>query len=186
MVGRGVQLPRPQGPRHSDAEEPRQARSCSSAAAASRPPGARPGSGCRSCLPRTSRAPGVLQEQCAEHGTTGFIIMPPEETPLTLARRGPGQGVGRARRAPAARGEAVPELADRRHPLRGVLASASTVEELRAEGIYRICIPTRRSSGASSTATSPRWCCTRCAAAYRSTAPGTRCKLYIDKVLPAL
>jgi alkanesulfonate monooxygenase SsuD/methylene tetrahydromethanopterin reductase-like flavin-dependent oxidoreductase (luciferase family) len=79
-------------------------------------------------------------EQCAEHGTTGFVIMPPEQTTLTLLSEDPDK-------AWAELGENLLHEASRYQSWQtadihsAVSSHASTVEELRAEGIYRIFSP---------------------------------------------
>lgn len=80
------------------------------------------------------------EEQCAEHGTTPFMIMPPEHTTLTILAEDPGQ-------AWAELGHHLLHEAQRYQSWQtadihsAVSSKASNVEELRAEGIYRILSP---------------------------------------------
>jgi alkanesulfonate monooxygenase SsuD/methylene tetrahydromethanopterin reductase-like flavin-dependent oxidoreductase (luciferase family) len=79
-------------------------------------------------------------EQCAEHGTTPFMIMPPAQTSLTIIQEDPDQ-------AWAELGHHMLHEAQRYQSWQtddvhsAVASHASTVEELRAEGIYRILSP---------------------------------------------
>jgi alkanesulfonate monooxygenase SsuD/methylene tetrahydromethanopterin reductase-like flavin-dependent oxidoreductase (luciferase family) len=80
------------------------------------------------------------EEQCAEHGTTPFMIMPPANTALTLIAEDPD-------RAWAELGHHLLHEASRYQSWQtgdvhsAVASHASTAEELRAEGIYRILAP---------------------------------------------
>jgi alkanesulfonate monooxygenase SsuD/methylene tetrahydromethanopterin reductase-like flavin-dependent oxidoreductase (luciferase family) len=79
-------------------------------------------------------------EQCAEHGTTPFMIMPPEETALTLIQEDPDKAW--AELGPHLLHEASRYQSWQTDDIHSAVASkASTVEELRAEGIYRILSP---------------------------------------------
>jgi alkanesulfonate monooxygenase SsuD/methylene tetrahydromethanopterin reductase-like flavin-dependent oxidoreductase (luciferase family) len=79
-------------------------------------------------------------EQCAEHGTTPFLIMPPENTALTLIQEDPDK-------AWAELGDNLLHEAQRYQSWQtadvhsAVSSKATTAEELRAEGIYRILSP---------------------------------------------
>jgi alkanesulfonate monooxygenase SsuD/methylene tetrahydromethanopterin reductase-like flavin-dependent oxidoreductase (luciferase family) len=79
-------------------------------------------------------------EQCAEHGTTPFLIMPPANTALTLIQEDPDK-------AWAELGHHLLHEASRYQSWQtgdvhsAVASHASTAEELRAEGIYRILSP---------------------------------------------
>jgi alkanesulfonate monooxygenase SsuD/methylene tetrahydromethanopterin reductase-like flavin-dependent oxidoreductase (luciferase family) len=80
------------------------------------------------------------EEQCAEHGTTPFLIMPPADTTLTLIAEDPDQAwaelghhlLHEARRYQSWQTEDIHSA---------VSSKATTAEELRAEGIYRILSP---------------------------------------------
>jgi alkanesulfonate monooxygenase SsuD/methylene tetrahydromethanopterin reductase-like flavin-dependent oxidoreductase (luciferase family) len=79
-------------------------------------------------------------EQCAEHGTTPFLIMPPAETSLTIIQEDPDKAwaeLGHHLLHEASRYQSW--QTDDVHS--AVASHASTVEELRAEGIYRILSP---------------------------------------------
>jgi alkanesulfonate monooxygenase SsuD/methylene tetrahydromethanopterin reductase-like flavin-dependent oxidoreductase (luciferase family) len=80
------------------------------------------------------------EEQCAEHGTTPFMIMPPENTSLTLLAEDPDK-------AWAELGHHLLHEAERYQSWQtadihsAVSSKATTAEELRAEGIYQILSP---------------------------------------------
>jgi len=80
------------------------------------------------------------EEQCAEHGTTPFMIMPPENTALTVLAEDPDK-------AWAELGHHLLHEAQRYQSWQtgdihsAVASHATNVEELRAEGIYRILSP---------------------------------------------
>jgi alkanesulfonate monooxygenase SsuD/methylene tetrahydromethanopterin reductase-like flavin-dependent oxidoreductase (luciferase family) len=80
------------------------------------------------------------REQCAEHGTTPLLIMPPAKTSLTLLADDPDK-------AWAELGHHLLHEATRYQSWQtgdvhsAVASNAATVEELRAEGIYRILSP---------------------------------------------
>ncbi|MBV9870030.1 MAG: LLM class flavin-dependent oxidoreductase [Frankiaceae bacterium] len=79
-------------------------------------------------------------EQCAENGTTPFLIMPPAETALTIIQEDPDKAwaeLGHHLLHEASRYQSW--QTDDVHS--AVASHASTVEELRAEGIYRILSP---------------------------------------------
>ncbi|HVU60607.1 MAG TPA: LLM class flavin-dependent oxidoreductase [Mycobacteriales bacterium] len=124
-------------------------------------------------------------EQCAEHGTTGFIIMPPERTCLTLLAEDPDKawnelGEHLLHEAKRYQSWQTPDVHS------AVSSHASTVEELRAEGIYRICSPDEAIA----------WCkeqgdwATMVLHPLCGGVPVERgwdtVNLYVDKVLPAL
>jgi alkanesulfonate monooxygenase SsuD/methylene tetrahydromethanopterin reductase-like flavin-dependent oxidoreductase (luciferase family) len=80
------------------------------------------------------------QEQCAEHGTTGFVILPPEHTSLTLLSEDPDKAwheLGHHLLHEARRYQSwqTPDVHSAVH------SEATTTEELRAEGIYQILSP---------------------------------------------
>jgi alkanesulfonate monooxygenase SsuD/methylene tetrahydromethanopterin reductase-like flavin-dependent oxidoreductase (luciferase family) len=79
-------------------------------------------------------------DQCAEHGTSGFIMMPPERTNLTILAEDPDKGW-------AELGEHLLYEAQRYQSWQtadihsAVSSKATNVDELRAEGIYEILSP---------------------------------------------
>lgn len=80
------------------------------------------------------------QQQCAEHGTSGFVILPPEHTALTLLAEDPDAAwaeLGHHLLHEARRYQSW-QTADVHS---AVSSSATTVDELRAEGIYEILSP---------------------------------------------
>jgi alkanesulfonate monooxygenase SsuD/methylene tetrahydromethanopterin reductase-like flavin-dependent oxidoreductase (luciferase family) len=124
-------------------------------------------------------------EQCAEHGTTPFLIMPPADTALTLIQEDPDK-------AWAELGHHLLHEASKYQSWQtgdvhsAVASHASTVEELRAEGIYRILSPeqaieTCKAEGDFATMILHPLC---------GGMPVERgwdtVSLYVDKVLPAL
>jgi alkanesulfonate monooxygenase SsuD/methylene tetrahydromethanopterin reductase-like flavin-dependent oxidoreductase (luciferase family) len=80
------------------------------------------------------------EEQCAEHGTRGFVILPPEHTALTILDEDPDQ-------AWAELGHHLLHEAQRYQSWQtadihsAVSSKASSIAELRAEGIYEILSP---------------------------------------------
>jgi hypothetical protein len=80
------------------------------------------------------------EQLCAEHGTTGFVILPPEHTSMTLLAEDPDK-------AWAELGHHLLHEATRYQSWQtgdihsAVASNATTVEELRAEGIYEILSP---------------------------------------------
>ncbi len=80
------------------------------------------------------------EEQCKEHGTTPFMIMPPEKTTLTLIAEDPDKAW--AELGDHLLHEALTYQSWQTGDIHSAVAShASNVEELRAEGIYRILAP---------------------------------------------
>ena len=80
------------------------------------------------------------EEQCAEHGTEGFVILPPEHTSLTILAEDPDQGwaeLGHHLLHEAQRYQSW-QTADIHS---AVSSKAGTVDELRTEGIYEILSP---------------------------------------------
>ncbi len=78
--------------------------------------------------------------QCAEHGTNGFVILPPKRTSLTLLAKDPDAAwadLGHHLLHEAQRYQSwqTPDVHS------AVASTATTVEELRAEGIYEILSP---------------------------------------------
>ena len=126
-------------------------------------------------------------EQCAEHGTQGFCMMPGERAPSCSRRRGPRQGVGRARPALLARGRRTyagwqtPDI-----KLGGALATPRTVDELRAEGMYQVSSPPTRSSSAANAQGRRRSFNLHplCGGMPIDEGVGESLQLYVDKVLP--
>ncbi|HVS67735.1 MAG TPA: LLM class flavin-dependent oxidoreductase [Mycobacteriales bacterium] len=125
------------------------------------------------------------EEQCLEHGTSGFVIMPPGETRLTLLSNDPDRawnelGEHLLHEARQYQSWQTPDIHS------AVSSKASTVEELRAEGIYRILSPEQ----------AIEWCkkegefATMVLHPLCGGVPVDRgwetLRLYIDKVLPAL
>ena len=88
-------------------------------------------------LPELQR---YYEEQCVEQGTEGFVILPPEHTSLTILAEDPD-------RAWAELGHHLLHEAQRYQSWQtadihsAVSSKATTVEELRAEGIYEILSP---------------------------------------------
>ncbi|HVY09954.1 MAG TPA: LLM class flavin-dependent oxidoreductase [Mycobacteriales bacterium] len=124
-------------------------------------------------------------EQCAEHGTTGFMIMPPEHTTLTLLSEDPDKawhelGDHLLHEARQYQSWQTPDIHS------AVSSHAGTVDELRAEGIYRILSPEQAID----------WCkeqgdfATMVLHPLCGGVPVERgwdtVNLYVDKVLPAL
>lgn len=125
------------------------------------------------------------EEQCAEHGTTGFVILPPEHTSLTILAEDPDK-------AWAELGHHLLHEAQRYQSWQtadihsAVSSKASNVDELRAEGIYEILSPDQtiarcREQGDFATMVLHPLC---------GGIPVDRgwdtVSLYVDKVLPAL
>jgi alkanesulfonate monooxygenase SsuD/methylene tetrahydromethanopterin reductase-like flavin-dependent oxidoreductase (luciferase family) len=125
------------------------------------------------------------QEQCVEHNTSGFVIMPPEETRLTLLSNDPDRawdelGEHLLHEASQYQSWQTPDIHS------AVSSHATTVDELRAEGIYRIMSPDE----------AIEWCnkegefATMVLHPLCGGVPVDRgwetLRLYIDKVLPAL
>ena len=125
------------------------------------------------------------KEQCAEHGTTPFMIMPPEDTSLTLLDEDPDK-------AWAELGHHLLHEAQRYQSWQtadihsAVSSKATNVEELRAEGIYRILSPeqaiaTCKEQGDFATMILHPLC-----GGIPVDAGWDTVNLYVDKVLPAL
>jgi alkanesulfonate monooxygenase SsuD/methylene tetrahydromethanopterin reductase-like flavin-dependent oxidoreductase (luciferase family) len=80
------------------------------------------------------------EEQCEANGTKGFVILPPEHTALTVLAEDPDEGW-------AALGDHLLHEARQYQSWQtpdihsAVSSKATTVEELRAEGIYEILSP---------------------------------------------
>jgi alkanesulfonate monooxygenase SsuD/methylene tetrahydromethanopterin reductase-like flavin-dependent oxidoreductase (luciferase family) len=125
------------------------------------------------------------EEQCREHGTTGFMIMPPEHTTLTLLAEDPDK-------AWAELGHHLLHEAQRYQSWQtsdihsAVSSKATNADELRAEGIYEILSPDEaiakcRAGGDFTTMVLHPLC---------GGVPVDRgwdtVNLYVDKVLPAL
>lgn len=125
------------------------------------------------------------EEQCAENGTQGFVILPPEHTSLTLLAEDP-------EKAWAELGHHLLHEAQRYQSWQtadvhsAVSSKATTAEELRAEGIYEILSPDQaiarcREQGDFATMVLHPMC---------GGIPVERgwdtVNLYVDKVLPAL
>lgn len=125
------------------------------------------------------------EAQCAEHGTAPFMIMPPENTSLTLLADDPDK-------AWAELGHHLLHEASRYQSWQtgdvhsAVASHAHTVDELRAEGIYRILSPEQtieicKAEGAFASMVLHPLC---------GGIPVERgwdtVNLYVDKVLPAL
>jgi alkanesulfonate monooxygenase SsuD/methylene tetrahydromethanopterin reductase-like flavin-dependent oxidoreductase (luciferase family) len=125
------------------------------------------------------------EQQCEEHGTTPVMIMPPEKTTLTLIAEDPDK-------AWAELGEHLLHEALRYQSWQtgdihsAVASHASNVDELRAEGIYRILAPEQaveicQAEGAFATMVLHPLC---------GGVPIERgwdtVNLYVEKVLPAL
>jgi alkanesulfonate monooxygenase SsuD/methylene tetrahydromethanopterin reductase-like flavin-dependent oxidoreductase (luciferase family) len=125
------------------------------------------------------------EEQCAEYGTAGFVILPPEHTSLTILAEDPD-------RAWAELGHHLLHEAHRYQSWQtddihsAVSSKATNLEELRAEGIYEILSPDQaiarcREQGDFATMVLHPLC---------GGIPVDRgwdtLNLYIDKVLPAL
>jgi alkanesulfonate monooxygenase SsuD/methylene tetrahydromethanopterin reductase-like flavin-dependent oxidoreductase (luciferase family) len=88
-------------------------------------------------LPELQR---YYEEQCAEHGTNSFVILPPEHTSLTILAEDPDQAwseLGHHLLHEAQRYQSW-QTADIHS---AVSSTASTIDELRAEGIYEILSP---------------------------------------------
>jgi len=84
--------------------------------------------------------PAYYEAQCAEHGTKGFVILPPERTSLTLLAVDPDDAwaeLGHHLLHEAQRYQSwqTPDIHS------AVSSTATTVEELRTEGIYEILSP---------------------------------------------
>lgn len=80
------------------------------------------------------------QEQCAEHGTTAFSLMPGEETVMLHVATDPDKAW--AEIGPHFLHEAMTYAGWQTPDIRSAVHShATTVEELRAEGIYQILTP---------------------------------------------
>jgi alkanesulfonate monooxygenase SsuD/methylene tetrahydromethanopterin reductase-like flavin-dependent oxidoreductase (luciferase family) len=125
------------------------------------------------------------EQQCAEHGTSGFVILPPEHTSLTVLAEDPD-------RAWAELGHHLLHEAQQYQTWQtadihsAVSSTATTVAELRAEGIYEILSPDQavarcREQGDFTTMVLHPLC---------GGIPVDRgwdtVNLYVDKVLPAL
>jgi alkanesulfonate monooxygenase SsuD/methylene tetrahydromethanopterin reductase-like flavin-dependent oxidoreductase (luciferase family) len=125
------------------------------------------------------------EEQCASYGTTGFVILPPEQTSLTLLSEDPDKawhelGDNLLHEARRYQSWQTPDVHS------AVSSKATTVEELRREGIYRILSPEEAVS----------WC--RAEGDFATVVLHPLCggvpvergwdtvNLYVDKVLPAL
>ncbi|HEX3823624.1 MAG TPA: LLM class flavin-dependent oxidoreductase [Mycobacteriales bacterium] len=125
------------------------------------------------------------EQRCAEHGTTGFVILPPEHTSMTLLAEDPDK-------AWAELGHHLLHEATRYQSWQtgdihsAVASNATTVEELRSEGIYEILSPDQaiarcKEQGPFATMVLHPLC---------GGVPVDRgwdtVNLYVDKVLPAL
>ena len=123
------------------------------------------------------------EAQCAEFGTSGFVIMPPDDTTLVFVAEKPdlaweelGEHLLHEARTYAAWQPPGQVTAARSH--------ATTVEELRAEGRYKILSPeecvARARAGADVTVLHPL-------CGGMPVERGWECvRLYLDEVLPAL
>jgi alkanesulfonate monooxygenase SsuD/methylene tetrahydromethanopterin reductase-like flavin-dependent oxidoreductase (luciferase family) len=125
------------------------------------------------------------QQQCAEHGTKGFVILPPARTRLTILAEDPDRGwaeLGHHLLHEARRYQSwqTPDVHS------AVSSRARTVDELRAEGIYEILTPNQaiarcREDGQLATMVLHPLC---------GGIPVDRAwetvNLYVDRVLPAL
>jgi alkanesulfonate monooxygenase SsuD/methylene tetrahydromethanopterin reductase-like flavin-dependent oxidoreductase (luciferase family) len=133
-------------------------------------------------LPELQR---YYEEQCAEHGTSGFIIMPSAHTSLTLLAEDPDKAwaeLGHHLLHEAQRYQSW-QTSDIRS---AVSSKATTTEELRAEGIYEILSPDE----AIAKCTAQGDFATMVLHPLCGGVPVDRgwdtVNLYIDKVLPAL
>jgi alkanesulfonate monooxygenase SsuD/methylene tetrahydromethanopterin reductase-like flavin-dependent oxidoreductase (luciferase family) len=125
------------------------------------------------------------EEQCTVHGTTPVMIMPPEKTTLTLIAEDPDKAW--AELGDHLLHEALTYQSWQTGDIHSAVAShASNVDELRAEGIYRILAPEEaveicRAEGAFATMVLHPLC---------GGIPVERgwdtVNLYVEKVLPAL
>jgi len=129
--------------------------------------------------------PAYYEAQCAEHGTTGFVILPPERTSLTVLAEDPDAAwaeLGHHLLHEALRYQSwqTPDIHS------AVASTATSVEELRAEGIYEILSPDQaisrcREQGAFATMVLHPLC---------GGIPVDRAwdtvNLYVERVLPAL
>jgi alkanesulfonate monooxygenase SsuD/methylene tetrahydromethanopterin reductase-like flavin-dependent oxidoreductase (luciferase family) len=125
------------------------------------------------------------EQQCAEHGTQGFVILPPEHTALTILAEDPDQAwaeLGHHLLHEARRYQSW-QTADIHS---AVASTATTTAQLRAEGIYEILSPEQaiarcREQGAFATMVLHPLC---------GGIPVDRgwdtVNLYVNKVLPAL
>ena len=126
-------------------------------------------------------------EQCQEHGTQGFCAMPPRAHRHDPRRRGPGAGLARPR-SPLLRG-VVHVLApgSRAGQTSAVHSHATTVDELRAEGIYEVVTPAElvdRAEGRR--APRPRAALHPLVGGMPIDEGWCSLRLYVEEVLPAL
>lgn len=125
------------------------------------------------------------EEQCREHGREGFAILPPEDTSLVVLDEDPDRGW--AQIGPHLLHEAQQYQRWQTPDVHSAVAShASTIDELRAEGIYQILSPAQliercRAQGDFATVVLHPLC---------GGVPADRgwetVQLYVEKVLPAL
>jgi len=124
-------------------------------------------------------------EQCAEHGTTPFLIMPPEDTSLTLIAEDPDK-------AWAELGHHLLHEAQRYQSWQtadvhsAVSSKASNTDELRAEGIYRILSPEEAIASCKAQGDFATMVLHPLCGGIPVEAGWDTVNLYIDKVLPAL
>jgi alkanesulfonate monooxygenase SsuD/methylene tetrahydromethanopterin reductase-like flavin-dependent oxidoreductase (luciferase family) len=125
------------------------------------------------------------EQQCAEHGTTPFMIMPPEHTTLTILAEDPDK-------AWAELGHHLLHEAQRYQSWQtsdihsAVASHASTAEELRTEGIYRILSPEQAVTVCEEEGDFATMVLHPLCGGIPVDAGWETVNLYVDKVLPAL
>jgi alkanesulfonate monooxygenase SsuD/methylene tetrahydromethanopterin reductase-like flavin-dependent oxidoreductase (luciferase family) len=124
-------------------------------------------------------------EQCAEHGTTPFLIMPPAETALTIIQEDPDKAW--AELGKHLLHEATTYQSWQSADVHSAVAShATTAEELRAEGIYRILSPEQAVEICKSEGDFATMILHPLVGGMPVEAAWETVNLYINKVLPAL
>jgi alkanesulfonate monooxygenase SsuD/methylene tetrahydromethanopterin reductase-like flavin-dependent oxidoreductase (luciferase family) len=125
------------------------------------------------------------EEQCAEHGTTPFMIMPPEKTTLTVLAADPDK-------AWAELGHHLLHEAQRYQSWQtadihsAVSSTATNVDELRTEGIYRILSPEQAVAACKEEGDFATMVLHPLVGGMPIEAGWDTVNLYVDKVLPAL
>lgn len=125
------------------------------------------------------------EQQCSEHGTTPFMIMPPEKTTLTVLAEDPDK-------AWAELGHHLLHEAQRYQSWQtadihsAVSSKATTIDELRTEGIYRILSPDQAVAVCKAEGDFATMVLHPLVGGMPIDAGWTTVNLYVDKVLPAL
>jgi alkanesulfonate monooxygenase SsuD/methylene tetrahydromethanopterin reductase-like flavin-dependent oxidoreductase (luciferase family) len=125
------------------------------------------------------------EEQCAEQGTQGFIILPPEHTSLTILAEDPDKawaelGHHLLHEAQCYRSWQTPDVHS------AVASKATNTDELRAEGIYEILSPAEATARCKEQGDFATMVLHPLCGGIPVERGWDTVNLYVDKVLPAL